>query len=398
MIIPRHRAVSRRDGGLKKKHVCLTTSASLRSIFLGYQTWQFYLYCCCPRVPTKVYKLYGNGIREKKKEHDHNPTCAERWWSEKETCLLFYSCNFTVPGWKNRPAPEERSIFSGSNMGVKHGNSIYIVVVLEYLAAKDYEFDGNRIRDKKKNIHTPTCATSYRKERIHRYIKKGQYSRLIRTGNPVYMAAILEYLAAQKGVVGRRCGHLEKKHVSWSTRAGLQYLIERIHRYVNKDRYSQGVRTSDPAFMAAILEYFVPKVLEFARKAIRDNKEEQDHTPTCVKLLATVTTPHGGRLLKTKLVLLPKENEKAAVKEPAKTIENSAVSKRDGSLKKKHVSLSTSTSLRFLMRIIGHHLKKGRYLQGIKHGNSIYIVVVLERLATKDYELDGNGIRDKRRT
>ncbi|KAI5652576.1 hypothetical protein M9H77_29763 [Catharanthus roseus] len=73
-----------------------------------------------------------------------------------------------------------------------------------------------------------------------------------------------------------------------------------------------------------------------------------------------------------------------------------AVSRRDGGLKEKNVSMSTRACLRFLVRTIGHHLKKGRYLQGIKHGNSIYIVVVLEYLAAKDHELDGNGIRDKK--
>ncbi|KAI5652577.1 hypothetical protein M9H77_29764 [Catharanthus roseus] len=65
-----------------------------------------------------------------------------------------------------------------------------------------------------------------------------------------------------------------------------------------------------------------------------------------------------------------------------RTMKKRAVSRRDDSLKKKHVSLSTSASSRFL---------------GIKHGNSIYIVVILEYLASKDYGLDGNGMRDKKK-
>lgn len=79
----------------------------------------------------------------------------------------------------------------------------------------------------------------------------------------------------KKGALGRRVGGPEKKHVSRSTSAGLQFLVGRIDRYLNKGRYSQGVRTRDPLYIVVVLEYFAAEVLELARNAIRDNKKNK---------------------------------------------------------------------------------------------------------------------------
>ncbi|KAI5652582.1 hypothetical protein M9H77_29769 [Catharanthus roseus] len=97
------------------------------------------------------------------------------------------------------------------------------------------------------------------------------------------------------------------------------------------------------------------------------------------KLVARVTITHG--------CILQKQTQ---------TMEKRAVSRRNGGPKMKRVSLSSRATLRFMVGRIGRHLKKGRYFHGVKHGSSIFIIVLVEYLAAKVYELDGNGIRDKK--
>ena len=64
-----------------------------------------------------------------------------------------------------------------------------------------------------------------------------------------------------------------KKPVSRSVRAGLQFPVGRIHRYL-KTRVSRTERVSATAavYSAAILEYLTAEVLELAGNACRDLK------------------------------------------------------------------------------------------------------------------------------
>ncbi|KAL0299214.1 UNVERIFIED_CONTAM: putative histone H2A.4 [Sesamum radiatum] len=85
----------------------------------------------------------------------------------------------------------------------------------------------------------------------------------------------------KKGTGGRRGGGPKKKPVSRSVKAGLQFPVGRIGRYLKKGRYSQRVGTGAPVYMAAVLEYLAAEVLELAGNAARDNN---------LKLIKSFTT------------------------------------------------------------------------------------------------------------
>jgi histone H2A len=60
---------------------------------------------------------------------------------------------------------------------------------------------------------------------------------------------------AAKKAVGRKLGGPKKKPVSRSVKAGLQFPVGRIGRYLKKGRYAQRVGTGAPVYLAAVLEY-----------------------------------------------------------------------------------------------------------------------------------------------
>ncbi|GLJ25830.1 hypothetical protein SUGI_0494750 [Cryptomeria japonica] len=122
---------------------------------------------------------------------------------------------------------------------------------------------------------------------------------------------------------GGRKGGAKKKSVSKSTKAGLQFPVGRISRYLKKGRYAKRVGTGAPVYLAAVMEYLAAEVLELAGNAARDNKKNRiipRHVLLAVrndeelgKLLSGVTIAHGGVLPNIHQVLLPKKTaEKAA--------------------------------------------------------------------------------------
>ncbi|CAJ1955762.1 unnamed protein product [Sphenostylis stenocarpa] len=124
---------------------------------------------------------------------------------------------------------------------------------------------------------------------------------------------------------GRKGGGPKKKSVSKSVKAGLQFPVGRIGRYLKKGRYAQRVGTGAPVYLAAVLEYLAAEVLELAGNAARDNKKNRiipRHLLLAVrndeelgKLLSGVTIAQGGVLPNINPILLPKKTEKAS-KEP----------------------------------------------------------------------------------
>jgi histone H2A len=64
----------------------------------------------------------------------------------------------------------------------------------------------------------------------------------------------------KKGAGGRKGGGPRKKSVTRSTRAGLQFPVGRIGRYLKKGRYAQRVGTGAPVYLAAVLEYLAAEV------------------------------------------------------------------------------------------------------------------------------------------
>src|SRR6185503_20105340 len=91
-----------------------------------------------------------------------------------------------------------------------------------------------------------------------------------------------------------------------STRAGLQFPVGRIHRLLRKGNYAQRVGAGAPVYLAAVLEYLAAEILELAGNAARDNKKSRiipRHLQLAIrndeelnKLLGSVTIAQGGVL------------------------------------------------------------------------------------------------------
>uniref|UniRef100_A0A2P2P9T8 Histone H2A n=1 Tax=Rhizophora mucronata TaxID=61149 RepID=A0A2P2P9T8_RHIMU len=124
-----------------------------------------------------------------------------------------------------------------------------------------------------------------------------------------------------KGAGGRRGGE-RKRAVSKSIKAGLQFPVGRIARFMKKGRYAERLGTGAPIYMAAVLEYLAAEVLELAGNAARDNKKNRispRHVLLAVrndeelgKLLQGVTIASGGVLPNINPVLLPKKTGSSA--------------------------------------------------------------------------------------
>ncbi|KAE8768047.1 Histone H2A.2.1 [Hordeum vulgare] len=58
-----------------------------------------------------------------------------------------------------------------------------------------------------------------------------------------------------KKVAAKKLGGPRKKSVTKSIKAGLQFPVGRIGRYLKKGRYAQRVGSGAPVYLAAVLEY-----------------------------------------------------------------------------------------------------------------------------------------------
>ena len=124
---------------------------------------------------------------------------------------------------------------------------------------------------------------------------------------------------AGKGKGGR--GKTGAKAQSRSSRAGLQFPVGRIARYLKQGQFAERVGAGAPVYLAAVLEYLAAEVLELAGNAAKDNKKTRiipRHIQLAVrndeelnKLMANTTIASGGVLPNINSNLLPsKKDEK----------------------------------------------------------------------------------------
>jgi histone H2A len=121
-----------------------------------------------------------------------------------------------------------------------------------------------------------------------------------------------------KGKGGR--GKKEGKSTSRSAKAGLQFPVGRVNRFLKQGRYAKRVGGGAPVYLAAVMEYLCAEILELAGNAARDNKKTRivpRHLQLAVrndeelnKLLGNVTIASGGVLPNIHNVLLPKKVDK----------------------------------------------------------------------------------------
>ena len=120
---------------------------------------------------------------------------------------------------------------------------------------------------------------------------------------------------------GGKAGSAAKASQSRSAKAGLTFPVGRVHRLLRKGNYAQRVGSGAPVYLTAVLEYLAAEILELAGNAARDNKKTRiipRHLQLAIrnddelnKLLGNVTIAQGGVLPNIHQNLLPKKSSKA---------------------------------------------------------------------------------------
>ena len=133
-----------------------------------------------------------------------------------------------------------------------------------------------------------------------------------------YFTTLTTFKMAGKGKGGR--GKKKGKSTSRSAKAGLQFPVGRIARFMRAHKIADRLGAGAPVYMAACLEYLCAEILELAGNAARDNKRSRitpRHLQLAVrndeelnKLLSAVTIASGGVLPNIHAVLLPKKKGK----------------------------------------------------------------------------------------
>ncbi|KAK9074207.1 hypothetical protein SSX86_006804 [Deinandra increscens subsp. villosa] len=108
-----------------------------------------------------------------------------------------------------------------------------------------------------------------------------------------------------------------KKSTSRSSKAGLQFPVGRVARFLKTGKYADRIGGGAPVYLAAVMEYLAAEVLELAGNAARDNKKGRvvpRHIQLAVrndeelsKLLGSVTIANGGVMPNIHSHLLPKK-------------------------------------------------------------------------------------------
>ncbi|XP_044871474.1 late histone H2A.1-like [Mauremys mutica] len=128
--------------------------------------------------------------------------------------------------------------------------------------------------------------------------------------------------------IDRMSGHGKRKAKPWSSRsqskrAGLQFPVSRIHRYLKKGHYAVRISPSAAVYLASVLQYLSAEVLE-AAGYVTQAKGYHRIMPRHIllgikcddelhKLFNHVTIPQGGVPPRIEKPLLTKKTNKKSV-------------------------------------------------------------------------------------
>ena len=109
-----------------------------------------------------------------------------------------------------------------------------------------------------------------------------------------------------KRPTGKGKSSASRRTVSRAARAGLQFPVGRISRQMRQARAAARIGAGAPVYLAAVLEYLAAEVLELAGNAARDNNKKRitpRHIQLAVRnddelarLMANTTIAAGGVL------------------------------------------------------------------------------------------------------
>ena len=132
------------------------------------------------------------------------------------------------------------------------------------------------------------------------------------------MSSIEKSAKGGKGGKGGR-GKQDPKQISRSSKAGIQFPVGRIARFLRQGKYSDRIASGAPIYLAAVLEYLAAEILELSGNAAKEYKKSRivprhillaiKHDEELSKLIGNTTISCGGVMPNIHSYLLPKKGK-----------------------------------------------------------------------------------------
>ncbi|KAF6209084.1 hypothetical protein GE061_014827 [Apolygus lucorum] len=241
--------------------------------------------------------------------------------------------------------------------------------------------------------------------RIHRLLRKGNYAERVGAGAPVYLAAVMEYLAAEVLELA------EHHDWPWQRRKGLGKGGAKRHRKVLRDNI-QGItkpairrlaRRGGVKRISGLIYEETRGVLKvFLENVIRDAVTYTEHAKrkTVTAMDVVYALKRQGRTLYVGYIYrLGRVRRRTC--EIYSVVESTTIMSgrgKGGKTKGKAKTRSSRAGLQFPVGRIHRLLRKGNYAERVGAGAPVYLAAVMEYLAAEVLELAGNAARDNKKT